>query len=129
MIFTRKQTWGKEATIALIDDSLTFWGIVKKALMKSSFDGHIACYPFARAFYDMCVPFPDVVVCDLSMPGDDGWDILKWLKDRDFDGHFILCTGDSELFEDSFSVQRDVDFIIKPFEPSLFIGKIKECLT
>jgi DNA-binding NtrC family response regulator len=130
VIFTRPKikTWGDTKSIVVIDDSLDFAKIVEGSLKKSGFGGHIHGYPFARAFYENVTTFPDLIVCDLCMPGDNGLEVHQWLKDHDFQGEFILCTGNTSALEDYRFEQGDINIIIKPPVIPPFIEKIKSCL-
>ena len=37
--------------------------------------------------------FPDLILCDIHMPGIDGFELMKLLGDRDFSGGVILMSG------------------------------------
>lgn len=69
--------------------------------------------------------FPDIVISDLSMPGPDGFDVHDWLIDQHFDGHFVLCSGDAGLLEESFLRIKEIDILIKPIVPTPFLEKLK----
>lgn len=120
-----KTTWGADSSITIIDDSIDFCRVVRKALTKSGYAGHISCYPFARAFYDKSKDFPNIVVSDLSMPGDDGLTLHNKIRADGFDGHFVLCTGDAGALDKSGVTQMDMDIFIKPIATANFLERIK----
>ena len=38
-------------------------------------------------------PAPDLIMCDIQMPGMDGFEVMKHLGDRNFEGAVILISG------------------------------------
>ena len=45
-------------------------------------------------------PMPEVLLLDLKMPGVDGFDVLHWLGDQDFEGLQVIVLSSSFLPED-----------------------------
>ena len=45
------------------------------------------------AAYDRAVKKPDIVLCDLNMPGTDGFQFMEKMADRQFQGGIILVSG------------------------------------
>jgi CheY-like chemotaxis protein len=43
--------------------------------------------------YDRSPQAPDVIVCDLSMPGSDGFEFMEQLSSRNFAGGVVLVSG------------------------------------
>lgn len=50
----------------------------------------------AIAAVDQAMPRPDVIVIDLVMPGEDGFQLLAGLAERRYDGGVILLSGQPE---------------------------------
>ncbi len=59
----------------------------------------------------------DIVVCDFLMPDLDGYELLKWLRNRNKDIYFVIISGfTNQSFTKQFQ-QHDVDTILlKPFQ-------------
>jgi CheY-like chemotaxis protein len=47
----------------------------------------------ASAAYDGLVPPPELVVCDLNMPGSDGFQFMETLADKGYPGGIVLVSG------------------------------------
>jgi len=70
---------------------------------------------------------PDLVLCDILLPGLNGIDILKAFQSKDeFETTpFILLTSQSEYANQVIATQLGADdYIVKPFDGELLIQKI-----
>lgn len=68
-----------------VEDMLHRLGV--KSVSRSR-DGHAAL-----AAIDGTIRSPQLVICDLIMPGMDGIEFLRHLADRGFEGGVVLCSG------------------------------------
>lgn len=79
----------------MIDDDAFMRGIVGDLLqelgvhdVKSARDGREGFEMFERAAVK-----PDVMLCDLNMPGTDGFEFMELVAERGYKGGIILITG------------------------------------
>ena len=75
---------------------------------------------------------PDLIILDIMLPKMDGYKVCRMLK---FDDKYssipvIMLTARSQESEKSMGEEVGADaYIIKPFEPQMLLGKIKELLN
>ena len=74
--------------VELIGDMLADLGVVK---VTTASDGKQATMAFEAA-----KATPDVVICDLNMPGKDGFQVMEMLAENKYRGGVILVTGMEE---------------------------------
>ena len=71
---------------------------------------------------------PDLVVCDLKMPGEDGLSLTRWLRSE---GHaaVIMLTGMGSVVDRVVGLEMGADdYLPKPFEPAELRSRIKSVL-
>ncbi|MBD3168600.1 MAG: PAS domain S-box protein [candidate division Zixibacteria bacterium] len=72
---------------------------------------------------------PDIILCDLNMPGLSGIDILKEVNSRFPDLPFIMLSAHGSVKQAVDALQRGADhFILKPFEFKELENDINQCL-
>ena len=81
---------------------------------------------------DLAAEFlPDVAICDIQMPGLDGFELLDRLRESRPDLDVILMTG-SLTDQDRHLIralkQRAYYFILKPFEREVLLTLLERCL-
>jgi len=73
--------------------------------------------------------FQGVILMDIMMPGEDGWDAIRAIIDRDlFKGDIviIMLTAKDKPDEKMLGLQEYVvDYITKPFEPEELVSRVK----
>lgn len=74
------------------------------------------------------VPLPDLVLLDIIMPGIDGYEVCRRLKDtlstRNIPVIFITAMGQEKDETQGFAVGA-VDYIVKPFSPPIVLARVK----
>ncbi len=71
---------------------------------------------------------PDLILLDILMPGIDGYDVCRWLKNNDDTRNIpvIFVTAISEVMDESKGFKLGaVDYITKPFHPPIIKARIK----
>ena len=72
---------------------------------------------------------PDLVLLDIAMPGIDGLEVLKRIRQRGYSMAVLMMTANS-----SAQVVRDVmalggnGYLLKPFEPEELVARVKKAL-
>lgn len=68
---------------------------------------------------------PDVIIADLLMPGMDGREMIRLMKDKKSKARFIIVTSVRELDTVLETVEIGVDnYIVKPVEPEDLVAKL-----
>ncbi|WP_409346035.1 helix-turn-helix domain-containing protein [Paenibacillus sp. MBLB4367] len=60
---------------------------------------------------------PDLIICDIEMPRGSGLEMIKWVRDNQFDCAFIFFTCHESFEFASTAISYDADsYLIKPFD-------------
>lgn len=71
---------------------------------------------------------PILVVLDLMLPGVDGWQITRWLRERG-DVPIIMLTARREETERIAGLEMGADdYIVKPFSPQELVSRVRAVL-
>ena len=71
---------------------------------------------------------PDVVVLDIMLPGEDGFEICKRLRQH-FTGPLLFVTAKSSDFDQVLGLELGADdYVIKPIEPRVLLARIHALL-
>jgi CheY-like chemotaxis protein len=114
--------------ILLADDSLTIQKVVELTFADTDFEVHavssgdelIARLPEVR---------PDIVICDIIMPGRDGYDVCQTIKSNSEYLHLpvVLLTGTFEPFDrDRALAVGCSEIITKPFEAKRLVEAVEK---
>lgn len=71
---------------------------------------------------------PDLVLCDLKMPGEDGLSLTRWIRSE---GHaaVVMLTGMGSVVDRVVGLEMGADdYLGKPFEPAELRSRIKAVL-
>ncbi len=60
---------------------------------------------------------PDLIVCDIQMPGINGVDLVKQLRDLNYSTDVIFLTAHKNYALDAYKI-HPFDYILKPVDPS-----------
>ena len=114
-------------TILLAEDSVTIQKVVEMTFAAEDFDVMVAATGQDAVKLALANP-PDIVIADLSMEGENGYDICSTLKSLDAhtDVPVLLLHGNASKFDEARarSVGANGE-ISKPFESQALIDRVK----
>ncbi len=71
---------------------------------------------------------PDLVICDLKMPGEDGLSLTRWLR-AESHAAVLLLTGMGTVMDRVVGLEMGADdYLAKPFEPAELRSRVKAIL-
>jgi DNA-binding response OmpR family regulator len=71
---------------------------------------------------------PDLVICDLKMPGEDGLSLTRWLR-AESHAAVLMLTGMGSVMDRVVGLEMGADdYLAKPFEPAELRSRIKAIL-
>ena len=101
--------------ILIIDDSGLSRRILRKILTDASYEVIEAKDGFS-ALELFTLEHPDLVMLDLTMPGINGFEVMKQLKSIAPDTHIVIASADIQRFTIELSKKEGAEgFISKPF--------------
>ena len=115
----------KNLKVLLIDDDP---GILKVMTIALEDEGYtVISANDGESGIDLCASdSPDVVVTDIRMPGIDGIEVLRRIKEMDPDREVIVATAFSDINYAIRALQLDAsDFIIKPISEQALMVALK----
>jgi DNA-binding response OmpR family regulator len=72
---------------------------------------------------------PEVVLLDVGLPGEDGFALARWLRERNPRIGIIMVTVASETVDRVLGLEIGADdYIAKPFEPRELLARVKSLL-
>jgi EAL domain-containing protein (putative c-di-GMP-specific phosphodiesterase class I) len=99
--------------ILLVDDELMIRRAWSRALEQAGYDVEVA--PDGEAAIALANTAPDVIVSDIVLPGIDGIELLRRMRERHPDMPFILVTGEPSLPTALEAIERGaVRYFTKP---------------
>src|SRR5512133_298351 len=71
---------------------------------------------------------PALVILDLMLPGVDGWEITRWLRERS-ELPIILLTARKEEIDRIAGLELGADdYVVKPFSPQEVVSRVRAVL-
>jgi two-component system response regulator ChvI len=113
--------------IALVDDDRNILTSVSIALQQEGFVTRVYSDP-ALALKGMSDTLPDLGVFDIKMPGMDGMELLRRMREISSIPVIFLTSKDDELDEALGLAMGADDYISKPFSQRLLIARIRAIL-
>lgn len=118
----------KHKKVMIADDDP---GIVDAIGLMLEFEGYeVSSTVNGATVLDMKDRFPDLLVLDIWMSGQDGRDICRQLKSDEITQHIpVLMISASKDIKQSALDSGANDFLAKPFEMNDLLGKIDQLLN
>jgi DNA-binding response OmpR family regulator len=116
--------------ILIVDDEEDFVNIIKIILEKSGYNVDTA-YDGETGLKKVEGNKPDLIVLDLNLPGIDGFQVCKKIRDKyTFNDIAILMLTVRTLEQDHVAGLKcgGDDYMAKPFEPRELLARIKNLL-
>jgi CheY-like chemotaxis protein len=117
-------------TVYFIDDSATMREVIKIAFRRERINV-VACHDGASALAQMERQKPDVVISDVIMPDQDGYQVCEQIKQHPQLNKtpVILMSGvvNRAVAERAFAVKAD-ELIRKPFQPQDLLSRVQHLL-
>jgi len=106
----------KREKIALIDDDALIVSILSRTLKKENYEIFSESEEFGDVVNAILTYAPDVVLLDIRLPGTNGIDILRKIRESNTDIQVIMVTSD-ETAETAVTCMKlgAADYLTKPF--------------
>lgn len=115
------------AKILIIDDDPNINELVQLYFKADGFET-IACLDGEQALEIINTEKPDLIVLDLMLPGQSGFDILKSLR-KTSNIPVIMLTARGDTLDQVVGLELGADdYVTKPFEPKELIARVKAVL-
>jgi two-component system OmpR family response regulator len=118
----------RPAKILVVDDEIVLREMLADALRIANFETCEAA-DAAEALKVIRTETPDLVVCDINMPGDSGYDLLQKLRESSNETPVILLTARSERADITQGLKLGADdYLTKPFGLEELLLRVKAVL-
>src|SRR5499433_1920137 len=72
---------------------------------------------------------PALVLLDIGLPGEDGFTLARWLREKSGRVGIIMVTASSDTVDRVVGLETGADdYIAKPFEPRELLARVKSVL-
>jgi DNA-binding response OmpR family regulator len=116
------------ATILIVDDEPH---IVELASLYLNNDGYstLGAHDGLQALEMIRKHHPDLVVLDIMLPGLDGWDVCRRLRQDGDNVPIVMLTARGEDVDRIVGLELGADdYVVKPFNPRELVARIKAVL-
>lgn len=117
----------KDSSILVVDDDENQRWMLKKYLQKHGFNVEVAEDGATMRTLINTTTF-ELVLLDVSMPGEDGFAVARYLREH-HDVGIIMLTAAGDLFDRVLGLEIGADdYITKPFEPRELLARVRSVL-
>ncbi len=113
--------------ILIVDDDLNISELISLYLTKEMYETRTAADGYeALDFFESFSP--DLVILDLMLPGKDGYEVCREIRQRR-DTPIIMLSAKGETFDKVLGLELGADdYIIKPFDAKELVARVKAVL-
>ena len=117
-------------SVLVVDDEPTIAEVVARYLNRAGYRTRIAANGARGARRRRAAQRPDLVVLDLMLPGIDGLEVMRRLRDQDRDRvAVILLTAKGEESDRVIGLRLGADdYVVKPFSPAELVARVDAVL-
>ena len=104
--------------ILIVDDDVAIIEVIKDTVNwdKLGIDEVDTAYDAETAKKKMMEKAADIVISDIEMPGESGLDLLRWFRDKEMPGKFLLLTSHENFQYATQAVRYHAEeYLMKPF--------------
>jgi two-component system, OmpR family, response regulator ResD len=114
-------------SVLVVDDEPTITEVVSRYLERAGYETHVAA-DGPGALQVAANARPDLVVLDLMMPGMDGLEVMRVLRERQ-QVLVILLTAKGEQADRIAGLRLGADdYVVKPFSPAELVARVDAVL-
>ncbi len=116
-------------SVLVVDDEPTIAEVVARYLERAGYRTHVAA-DGAQALESAARQRPDLVVLDLMLPGIDGLEVMRRLRDQDRERiAVILLTAKGDESDRVIGLRFGADdYVVKPFSPAELVARVDAVL-
>src|SRR5919107_5661159 len=116
-------------SVLVVDDEPTIGEVVSRYLSVAGYDTRVATTGPA-ALEAVAGDRPDLVVLDLMLPGIDGLEVMRRLRERESERvAVILLTAKGEESDRVIGLRLGADdYVVKPFSPAELVARVDAVL-
>ncbi|THF80315.1 helix-turn-helix domain-containing protein [Cohnella fermenti] len=72
---------------------------------------------------------PDLIICDIEMPRGTGLDMIRWVREQEYDGGFIFFTCHESFEFASAAISYSADaYLVKPLDKAKLEGTLRKAV-
>jgi DNA-binding response OmpR family regulator len=114
-------------TVVVVDDERPLVDLVTRYLQREGYDVH-AAYDGLDALEVIARVNPDVVVLDLMLPGMDGLEVARRIREQS-DPYIVMLTARTDEVDRIVGLRVGADdYVTKPFSPNELVARIQAML-
>lgn len=128
--FTMKKTEEKNMARVLVADDAIFMRATIKQMLEANGHSMVGEASDGRETIEMFKELkPDLIILDITMPGMDGIEALRRIREMDAQVKVIICSarGQQEIIAQAIQYGAE-EFIIKPFKEEKLIAAIEKVM-